>query len=99
MRPVGLIVACALTAIVVAEAALLRAGAPTAGDSSTLDRVLVVLVATALLIVAVLAIPRARALAWAAATLAAGLGAIEVVGAVRALEPFAAGPSWRDLST
>src|SRR5262245_53592567 len=97
MRPVGLIVACALSAIVVAEAAVFRV-AVTPGDAPLPDRALVVLIAAACLIVAVLALPRARALAWAAATLAAGFAAIEVVAAVIGLGPFSSGEPWRDLS-
>lgn len=97
MRPAGLIVACALTAIVVTEAAVFRVAGPTPGDTPLPDRALVVLIAAAFLIVASLALPRAQVVAWAAATLAAGLGSVEVVGAVRALEPFA-GATWRELS-
>ena len=98
MRPLGLIAACALTAIVVAEAGVLRFGWETPGDIPLPDRVLVVLTAAALLIVAVLAVPRARGLAWAMVTLAAGAAAVEVVAAVRGVEVFISGSTWRDLS-
>ena len=98
MRPAGLIVACALSAIVVTEAAAFRLATAAPDNTPLPDRVLVVLIAAAALIVALLALPRARTLGWAAATVAAGLGAIEVVAAVRALEPYASGSTWRDLS-
>jgi signal transduction histidine kinase len=98
MRPAALIVACALAAIVVAEAATLRFAVAIPGDSPLPDRALVVLVAAASLIVAVLALPRARALAWAAVTVAAGFAAVEVVTAVRALGPYVSAATWRDLS-
>ena len=42
MRPPGLIVACALTAIVVTDAAAFKLGSPVPGEMPLPDRVLVV---------------------------------------------------------
>ena len=97
MRRSGPVVACALAAIVVIGAAVLRIATP--DQTPIADRLLVVLIAAALLLAALLALPRAQAVSWAAATVAAALGAIEVVAAIRALEPTATGSAWRDLST
>ena len=97
MRRSGPVMACALAAIVVIGAAVLRIATP--DQTPMADRLLVVLIAAALLLAALLALPRAQAVSWAAATVAAALGAIEVVAAVRVLEPTATGSAWRDLST
>jgi len=97
MRRSGPVVACALAAIVVIGAAVLRIATP--DQTPIADRLLVVLIAAALLLAALLALPRAQAVSWVAATVAAALGAIEVVAAVRVLEPTATGSAWRDLST
>ena len=99
MRQSGLVVACALAAIVVSGAAVLRTTAATPDQTPLPDRLVVDLIAAALLLVAVLAVRRAQAVAWAAVALSAALGSIEVVAAVRGLEPFATGSAWRDLST
>ena len=97
MRRRGLVVACASAALVVSAAAVLRVATTSPGDTSLVERMLLTLIATALLLVALLALPRAEAAAWAAATLAAGLGSIEVVGAVRGLEPVVSSAAWRNL--
>jgi len=98
MRGAGLVAACALTAIIVAEAAAFRAAGPTPDALPLPDRLIAVLIATALLLVAALAVPRARALAWATTTLAAAIAVVEVMAAVRSLETFASGVAWLDLS-
>ena len=97
MRRRGLVVACASAALVVSAAAVLRIATTSPGDTSLVERMLLTLIATALLLVALLALPRAEAAAWAAATLAAGLGSIEVVGAVRGLEPVVSSAAWQVL--
>jgi signal transduction histidine kinase len=98
MRRAGLVAACALTAIVVAEAAAFRATGPTPDALPLPERLIAVLIATALLLVATLALPRIPALAWATTTLAAAIAVVEVMAAVRSLETVASGTAWLDLS-
>jgi len=57
-----------------------------------------VLVASALLLASLLALPRSTAVAWAGATAAAAIGTIDAVSAVRTLDGVAVGGAWRDLT-
>jgi signal transduction histidine kinase len=87
-RRAGFLGAAIVAAILVAGATLLRVGA----EESTTPlsyRLLPILVATALLLAALLAVPRSAAVAWAFVTLSSGLSAFEVVAVVRRLEPEA----------
>jgi signal transduction histidine kinase len=78
-------IACGAAALVVATAALLRLWVDL--DGGTLfERFATVLVAVALLLASLLAVPRRPRLAWAVVTLAGALGAIEALGVVRALQ-------------
>ena len=92
MKRAGLVGACALASIVIAEAVILRVAGP--GGASLTERVFAVLVAAALLIVAVLALPRAGALAWASVTAAAAVGVVETVTVVRSVETVTTGSAW-----
>jgi signal transduction histidine kinase len=93
----GVVAACMAAAIVIAEAAILRIGVDGYGAAPLPGRLVPLLVATALLLAALLALPRSTGFAWVGATAAAAIGTLEVVGVVRSLEGIATGPSWRDL--
>jgi len=94
----SLVAACAAAAIVIAEAAILRVGIGGAGVPPLPDRLLSVLVASALLLAALLALPRSAAVAWAGVAAAAAIGTIEAVSAIRSLDGVAVGGAWRDLT-
>ena len=93
-----LVAACAAAAIVIAEAAILRIGIGGAGVAPFPDRLISVLVASALLLAALLALPRSTAVAWPGATAAAAIGTIDAVSAIRSLDGVAVGDAWRDLT-
>jgi signal transduction histidine kinase len=93
-----LVAACAAAAIVIAEAAILRIGIGGAGVAPFPDRLMSVLVASALLLAALLALPRSTAVAWPGATAAAAIGTIDAVSAIRSLDGVAVGDAWRDLT-
>ena len=93
-----LVAACAMAAIVIAEAAILRIGVGGAGVPPLPDRLLAVLVASALLLASLLALPRSTAVAWAGAVASAAIGTIEAVSAIRSLDGVAVGAAWRDLT-
>ena len=79
-----LAVALCVTAVVVVVAALLRIAQSASGTADIGGRLFVVLVAAALLDLAVLSRRRAPGLAWFAVVLGIGLGALDVVAALRA---------------
>lgn len=92
----GLVLASTITAVLLAGAAAVRDPLGPAGPA--LDQLLPVLSGTALLLFGLLAAPRLPTLAWAAVSLAAAAGALEIMAVVRSLEPVAAGPGWLELS-
>ena len=94
---VGLVAAAAITALLLASAAVMRLSVETAGNPLP-DRLVSVMVGAALLLVGLLALPRLPGLAWAFVALAAPIGTLEIVAVVRSLETVAAGPAWRDLA-
>ena len=97
-RP-GLVVATALTTILVIEAGVLRIAVADEATISLADRVIGVLFAAALLLVSLLALPRSPGLAWPTVAVAAELATLEVVAVVRSLEASTQGATWRDLAT
>jgi signal transduction histidine kinase len=97
-RP-ALVVAAVATTILVAAAGVLRIAVADGPATSLPDRLLGVLVAGALLLVSLLAVPRSAGLAWPTIAVAAELATLEVVTVVRSLEPTASGAAWRDLAT
>ena len=91
----GFVLAAVITTVLLAGAAALRlqpSGAPLP------ERLVPVLMGTALLLFGLLAAPRLPGLTWTAVALAAAAGALEIVAVVRSLETVAQGPGWRDLS-
>jgi signal transduction histidine kinase len=97
-RP-GLVVATALTTILVIEAGVLRIAVVDGAATSLADRLVGVLFAAALLLVSLLALPRSPGLAWPTLAVAAELATLEVISVVRSLEPSTPGAAWRDLAT
>jgi hypothetical protein len=91
-----LVAATALAAVLLAAAAVLRLSVD-ADRSALSDRLVLVLVGSAILLIGVLAAPRATGMAWGAVSLAAPIAAVEIVTVVRSLEPVANGNAWRDL--
>jgi len=94
----GLVAACAAAAIVIAEAAIFRIGVAGSDVPPLPDRLVSVLVAAALLLAALLAMPRSAAVAWAGVTAAAAIGTVEAVSVVRSLDAVATGLASRDLT-
>jgi signal transduction histidine kinase len=92
-----LVAACAAAAIVIAEASIFRLVVAGPDVPALPDRLVSVLVAAALLLGALLALPRSTAVAWAGVTAAAAIGTVEAVSAVRSLDGTASGTAWRDL--
>lgn len=93
-----LVAGAVVTAVIVGAAAILRLAVDYPVATPLPERLLGVLASTALLLGALLALPRSPGIAWALLALSAGFGALEVVGVVRALEPLVAGPAARDLT-
>src|SRR5436190_7785794 len=93
----GLAVALAVTASLVATATVFRIAIAGPADPPLPDRLVTVLLATAILVVALLALPRSAGIAWAGAAFAASLAALEVVAGVRAIQDLAEGSSSREL--
>ena len=93
----GLVAAAVVTALLLACAAVLRLSVETSGDPLP-DRLVLIMVGAALLLVGLLALPRAPGLAWAIVALVAPIATLEIVGVVRSLEIVASGPAWRDLA-
>jgi signal transduction histidine kinase len=95
-RP-GLVLALVVTASLVATAAVLRTAVAGPGEPPLPDRLLSVLLAAAIVLAALLALPRSSGIAWAGAAFAAALAALEVVAGVRAVQDLAQGSSSREL--
>jgi signal transduction histidine kinase len=93
----GLVAAAAVTALLLACAAVLRLSVEMVGYPLP-DRLVSVMVGAVLLLVALLALPRLPGLAWALLALAAPVGTLEIVAVVRSLETVASGTAWRDLA-
>ena len=81
-------------AALVAGALVLRMAVKTPGEPSGLDRFVPVLLGAAGLCGAGLALRRAPAVAWLCALAAAGIAALEILGVVRAWQPFAPIDVW-----
>jgi signal transduction histidine kinase len=96
-RP-GLVVATAVTTILVIEAGVLRLGLVSDAASAS-DRFLPALVAAALVLFSLLALPRSPGLAWPAVAVAAELATLEVVTVVRSLAPITSRAPSLDLAT
>ena len=93
----GFVVAAIVAAVLLAGAAVLRISVEPVGNPLP-DRLVPVMVAAALLLVALLVLRRLPGLAWALVALAAPLGTLEIVTVVRSLETVASGPPWQDLA-
>ena len=98
MKRAGLVGACALTAILITEAAVVRILVREADAAPLPDRLLAVLIATALLLGALLALPRSAGVAWAAVMIASAISTIEVIAVIRTLESVATQSAQRDLT-
>jgi signal transduction histidine kinase len=96
-RP-ALIAAAVATTVLVAEAGVLPIAVADGAATSLPERLLGVLVAAALLLGALLALPRSPGVAWPTIAVAAELATLEVVTIVRSLEPVTSGGAWRDLA-
>ena len=93
----GLVAAAVVTALLLACAAVLRLSVETAGAPLP-ERLVLVMIGAALLLIGLLALPRLPGLAWALLALAAPIATLEIVGVVRSIETIASGPAWRDLA-
>lgn len=93
----SLAVASAITAVLIAAAAVMRVAVVDAATTPLPDRLIAVLVGACFLLVGLLALPRIPDLGWVPVALGATIGALEVVAVVRSLEPVAPGTAWRDL--
>ena len=96
-RP-GLVVATAVTAILVIAAGVLRLGL-VPDPASASDRFLPALIAAALVLFSLLALPRSPGLGWPAVAVAAELATLDVVTVVRSLAPATSGAPSLDLAT
>ena len=93
----GLVSAAIVASVLLAGGAVLRISVDTAGAPMP-DRLVPVMFGAALLLAALLALPRLPGLAWALVAVAAPLGTLEIVGVIRSLETVASGNPWRDLA-
>jgi len=96
-RP-GLVVATAVTAILVIAAGVLRLGL-VPDPASAPDRFLPALIAAALVLFSLLALPRSPGLGWPAVAVAAELATLDVVTVVRSRTPITSGAPSLDLAT
>jgi signal transduction histidine kinase len=92
----GLVLAAVVAAVLVTGAAALRLAVEVPG-APVPDRLVPTLIAAAVFLVGLLAIPRLPGLAWGAIALGAPIAAVEIVTVVRSLET-AAGAAWRELT-